>query len=321
MGSLQLHYHGLSYSISVYRKLSDILSAMQVPPTGKGSLYIRPLLFGSGSVLGVSPAPEYTFLVFVSPVGNYFKVGQFQVFEVCRFKSYCSILAVRTGPLANRYVARSLSGSTLDIAPYQTIRGCFCAIAARNKSVIVVFNRRRTLLGSIILITMRKREKKQGRRKRKREKKKEKEGEEEGDVCGRRTSGRCHGCERHEVATSSSCYTFQEGLAPINLIVENEYHRACPGGTGGVKTIGNYASVSELVKVIKCLAMVLHNLLMSRRCGSLIFAGFKLLQGRVWERRSWGCISTALFFTYETTDGPFRGQDGVDNAVRLGATQ
>ncbi|RWW72285.1 hypothetical protein BHE74_00019916 [Ensete ventricosum] len=76
MGSLQLHYHGLSYSISVYRKLSDILSAMQVPPTGKGSLYIRPLLFGSGSVLGVSPAPEYTFLVFVSPVGNYFKVGQ-----------------------------------------------------------------------------------------------------------------------------------------------------------------------------------------------------------------------------------------------------
>lgn len=63
-------------------KLSDILYAMQVPPTGKGSLYIRPLLIGSGAVLGVSPAPEYTFLVFVSPVGNYFKVGQFQVFEV-----------------------------------------------------------------------------------------------------------------------------------------------------------------------------------------------------------------------------------------------
>ncbi|RZS02253.1 hypothetical protein BHM03_00032294 [Ensete ventricosum] len=165
MGSLQLHYHGLSYSISVYRKLSDILSAMQVPPTGKGSLYIRPLLFGSGSVLGVSPAPEYTFLVFVSPVGNYFKV--------CRFKSYCSIPAVRIGPQANRYVARSLSGSTLDVAPYQTIRGCFYPVAARNKSVIVVFNRRRTLLGSIILITVRKREKKQGRRKRKREKKRE----------------------------------------------------------------------------------------------------------------------------------------------------
>ncbi|XP_020517286.1 branched-chain amino acid aminotransferase 2, chloroplastic isoform X1 [Amborella trichopoda] len=46
-----------------------------VPPFGKGSLYIRPLLFGSGSILGLAPAPEYTFLVFVSPVGNYFKEG------------------------------------------------------------------------------------------------------------------------------------------------------------------------------------------------------------------------------------------------------
>lgn len=29
---------------------------------------------GSGPVLGLAPAPEYTFLIFVSPVGNYFKV-------------------------------------------------------------------------------------------------------------------------------------------------------------------------------------------------------------------------------------------------------
>lgn len=36
----------------------------------------------------------------------------------------------------------------------------------------------------------------------------------------------------------------QEGLAPIDLKVETVYHRAAPGGTGGVKTIGNYASVS-----------------------------------------------------------------------------
>ncbi|WVZ10806.1 hypothetical protein V8G54_015336 [Vigna mungo] len=78
-----------------------------VPPPGKGSLYIRPLLMGSGPVLGLAPSPEYTFLIYVSPVGNYFK----------------------------------------------------------------------------------------------------------------------------------------EGLAPINLIVESELHRATPGGTGGVKTIGNYAAV------------------------------------------------------------------------------
>uniref|UniRef100_A0ACD6A5V6 Uncharacterized protein n=1 Tax=Avena sativa TaxID=4498 RepID=A0ACD6A5V6_AVESA len=86
-----------------------------VPPPGKGSLYIRPLLFGSGPVLGLAPATEYTLLIYVSPVGNYFK----------------------------------------------------------------------------------------------------------------------------------------EGLAPINLIVEHNFHRAVPGGTGGVKTIGNYASVLKAQTIAK----------------------------------------------------------------------
>jgi len=40
---------------------------------------------------------------------------------------------------------------------------------------------------------------------------------------------------------------FQEGLAPINLVVDDEFHRAMPGGTGGVKTIANYAPVRSLV--------------------------------------------------------------------------
>lgn len=46
-----------------------------IPPRGKGSLYIRPLLIGSGPILGLAPAPEYTFLIYASPVGNYFKEG------------------------------------------------------------------------------------------------------------------------------------------------------------------------------------------------------------------------------------------------------
>lgn len=46
-----------------------------VPPHGKGALYIRPLLIGSGPVLGLAPAPEYTFLVYAAPVGTYFKEG------------------------------------------------------------------------------------------------------------------------------------------------------------------------------------------------------------------------------------------------------
>ncbi|OIS98033.1 PREDICTED: branched-chain-amino-acid aminotransferase 2, chloroplastic-like isoform X1 [Nicotiana attenuata] len=46
-----------------------------IPPPGKGSLYIRPLLIGSGPILGLAPAPDYTFLVYASPVGNYFREG------------------------------------------------------------------------------------------------------------------------------------------------------------------------------------------------------------------------------------------------------
>ncbi|KAJ0253723.1 Branched-chain-amino-acid aminotransferase 3 [Hirschfeldia incana] len=96
-------------------KATVLANRRWVPPAGKGSLYIRPLLMGTGAVLGLAPAPEYTFLVYVSPVGNYFK----------------------------------------------------------------------------------------------------------------------------------------EGVAPINLIVENEFHRATPGGTGGVKTIGNYAAVLKAQSIAK----------------------------------------------------------------------
>ncbi len=47
-----------------------------VPPYGSGgSLYIRPLLIGSGMQIGVAPAKEYTFLILVIPVGAYYKGG------------------------------------------------------------------------------------------------------------------------------------------------------------------------------------------------------------------------------------------------------
>ena len=46
-----------------------------IPPSDKGSLYIRPIIWGTGAVLGVGPAPSYTFLIYVSPVGPYFKSG------------------------------------------------------------------------------------------------------------------------------------------------------------------------------------------------------------------------------------------------------
>lgn len=47
-----------------------------VPPYESGaSLYIRPLLIGTSAQVGVSPANEYTFIIFVTPVGPYFKEG------------------------------------------------------------------------------------------------------------------------------------------------------------------------------------------------------------------------------------------------------
>lgn len=47
-----------------------------IPPYESGaSLYIRPLLIGTSAQVGVHPATEYLFLIFVTPVGPYFKGG------------------------------------------------------------------------------------------------------------------------------------------------------------------------------------------------------------------------------------------------------
>ncbi len=58
--------------------IDQLVTANQdyVPPYGSGaSLYVRPYIFGSGPVIGVAPAPEFTFRAFCTPVGPYFKGG------------------------------------------------------------------------------------------------------------------------------------------------------------------------------------------------------------------------------------------------------
>ncbi len=53
-----------------------LMNKRYVPPHGTGAaLYIRPLLLGTGAQIGVKPANEYLFMVFVTPVGPYFKEG------------------------------------------------------------------------------------------------------------------------------------------------------------------------------------------------------------------------------------------------------
>ncbi len=47
-----------------------------VPPYGTGaSLYLRPFMIGTNSVIGVKPASEFEFRIFCTPVGPYFKDG------------------------------------------------------------------------------------------------------------------------------------------------------------------------------------------------------------------------------------------------------
>jgi branched-chain amino acid aminotransferase len=47
-----------------------------IPPHGAGaSLYVRPFMMGTGVQVGVNPSSEYMFMVFVTPVGPYYKGG------------------------------------------------------------------------------------------------------------------------------------------------------------------------------------------------------------------------------------------------------
>ena len=52
------------------------LNQEYIPTYESGAtLYIRPLLIGTGPQVGVRPATEYAFIIFVTPVGPYFKGG------------------------------------------------------------------------------------------------------------------------------------------------------------------------------------------------------------------------------------------------------
>jgi branched-chain amino acid aminotransferase len=59
-----------------------------VPPFESGaSLYIRPLLIGTGAQIGVKPSDEYLFAIIVMPVGPYFKEG-FKPTDLVIYREY-----------------------------------------------------------------------------------------------------------------------------------------------------------------------------------------------------------------------------------------
>ena len=78
-----------------------------VPPYGTGgSLYVRPLLIGSGAQIGVAPADEFTFIIMVMPVGPYYK-GNLQPVRAAILDDYdrAAPLGVGDVKVAGNYAA------------------------------------------------------------------------------------------------------------------------------------------------------------------------------------------------------------------------
>ena len=87
------------------------LNEEYVPPHGLGaSLYIRPLLIGVGPEVGVKPSKSYMFVVFVTPVGPYFKEGFNPVdIMICREYDRAAPLGTGSYKIGGNYAASLLS--------------------------------------------------------------------------------------------------------------------------------------------------------------------------------------------------------------------
>lgn len=88
------------------------LNKKYIPPYGSGAtLYIRPLLYGSGPEVGVKPSTEYTFIVFVTPVGPYFKGGIKPVnMLICRDVDRAAPLGTGVYKVGGNYAASLRAG-------------------------------------------------------------------------------------------------------------------------------------------------------------------------------------------------------------------
>jgi len=81
-----------------------------VPPYGSGgSLYLRPLLFGSGPRIGLQPSEEYTFILLVTPVSSYYS-GECHAIIVEEYDR-AAPLGVGSVKVAGNYAADLLAAS------------------------------------------------------------------------------------------------------------------------------------------------------------------------------------------------------------------
>ncbi len=90
-----------------------LLNQHFVPPYESGcSLYIRPLLIGISPRVGVNPSEEYLFMIFVMPVGPYFKDG-FKATPVVILRQYDRAAPLGTGTfkVGGNYAASLKAGA------------------------------------------------------------------------------------------------------------------------------------------------------------------------------------------------------------------
>ncbi|MDD3280488.1 MAG: branched-chain amino acid aminotransferase [Bacteroidales bacterium] len=94
-----------------------------IPPYGMGaSLYIRPLIIGTGAQVGVKPANEYLFIVFVTPVGPYFKGGfKTTPFVVTRKYDRAAPLGTGTYKIGGNYAASLRAGQEAHQMGYSNV--------------------------------------------------------------------------------------------------------------------------------------------------------------------------------------------------------
>lgn len=99
------------------------LNEQYIPPYDSGaSLYIRPLLIGTSPQVGVKPSQEYLFLVFVTPVGPYFKEG-FKPTSLVIMRSYDRAAPLGTGTykIGGNYAASLVAGEKAHEMGYSAV--------------------------------------------------------------------------------------------------------------------------------------------------------------------------------------------------------
>ena len=94
-----------------------------VPPYESGAaLYIRPFLFGTGAQVGVKPANEYMFILFVTPVGPYFKGGfQTTPFVIMREFDRSAPLGMGKYKVGGNYAASLVAGAKAHELGYSNV--------------------------------------------------------------------------------------------------------------------------------------------------------------------------------------------------------